>query len=145
MEEAVEQERPDGIFFLGDCIRDGRTLSARFPHTPAYLVKGNCDWGEGEERLILELEGVRFLLTHGHLHGVKQGLLRLALAGREAGADIVCFGHTHQALNTAEPGIWLFNPGTAGGAYGQQATYGILWVEHGAVDSVEIKNIGTGH
>ena len=65
---ALEMERPDHIFFLGDHERDGWDLSRLYPMIPLNAVKGNCDFGPGLEDWVVELEGVRFLLTHGHLY-----------------------------------------------------------------------------
>lgn len=140
---AMEIEKPDHVFFLGDHERDGWGLSNLYPMIPLNAVKGNCDWGPGLEDWLVELEGVRFLLTHGHLYGAKTGYSRLEAAGMRTGADVVCFGHTHQAIDINEPGrIRLFNPGTIGGPYGQRTTYGVLHVTSGVV-TAEIKDTDT--
>lgn len=137
---AVEMERPDHIFFLGDHERDGWDLSRLYPLIPVNAVKGNCDWGSGMDEWLIELEGVRFLLTHGHLYGAKTGFDRLDAAGIRTGADMVCFGHTHMPVSICRPdGIKLFNPGTIGGPYGQRMTYGVLTVKNGHVTD-EIKD-----
>ncbi len=133
MLDAVEQEQPDHIFFLGDHLRDSDALADFYPKIPMSAVRGNCDWGVGSDELLVELAGVRFFLTHGHIYGVKSGLTRLASAGSRAGAAMVCYGHTHQAGQELSPeGVWLFNPGTAGGIRGR-AGYGVLTVKDGTV------------
>ena len=141
MTAAMERERPDHIFFLGDYERDGRRLADRYPGVPASIVRGNCDSGGGPAELTVELDGFRFLLTHGHLHRAKLGTALLRDAGREAGADMVCFGHTHQALNERS-GVWLFNPGTIGGPYGQRTSYGVIQTDQGIL-TARIKGAGT--
>lgn len=139
----MELERPDHVFFLGDHERDGWDLSRMYPETPLNAVKGNCDWGPGLEEWLIELEGVRFLLTHGHLYGAKTGVSRLMEAGARTGADVVCYGHTHIPAILAEPGqAKLFNPGSIGGRYGQPATYGVLTAKEGKA-TMEIKDAGT--
>ena len=140
---AVEEEKPQHIFFLGDHDRDGWDLSRLYPTIPLNAVKGNCDWGPGLEEWLVELEGVRFLLTHGHMYGAKTGTARLEAAGMRTGADIVCFGHTHTAMDkmTSE-GIRIFNPGTIGGPYGQRVTYGVITVK-GKTVTAEIKDADT--
>lgn len=133
MIEAVKKERPDHIFFLGDHYQDGQELAAFYPRIPMNAVRGNCDWGPGPDEKVVELEGVRFLLTHGHLHGAKSGQSGLISAGRQMRVDMVCYGHTHRAEYTpAGDGLWLFNPGTAGGI-GARAGYGVLIAEQGKV------------
>lgn len=130
MIDAVERERPQRVFFLGDNYRDGQTLADAYPDIPMDLVQGNCDFCEGPEELLVEAGGVRFLLAHGHRYGAKRGTDRLVDAGRAKGAAVVCFGHTHEALNYPERGVWLFNPGTAGGVHGRPG-YGVIYVENG--------------
>ena len=130
MLEAIEQERPQRVFFLGDCYRDGQALADAYPDIPMELVRGNCDWDRAPDELIVEAGGVKFLLTHGHRYGVKSGTGQLARAAREKGVDVACFGHTHDALNMPDRGIWLFNPGTAGGVHAR-AGYGVILVKQG--------------
>lgn len=132
---AVEEEKPDHVFFLGDNQRDGVELARLYPAIPMEVLRGNCDFGPGPDERVVELEGARFLLVHGHLQGAKSGLSGLIAAGRRAGADMVCFGHTHHALNQwsgEEP--WLFNPGTAGGVRAR-AGYGVVQVEGGRLNA----------
>lgn len=130
MLDAVEQERPQRVFFLGDNYRDGQALMDAYPDLPVELVRGNCDWDSAPDELIVEAGGVKFLLTHGHRYGVKSGTDRLARAAREKGVAVACFGHTHQGLNMPDHGIWLFNPGTAGGIHGRVG-YGVILVSNG--------------
>ena len=75
---------------------------------------------------MLNLEGHRILLTHGHRYGVKNGLGGLLNRAAQEGADIVLFGHTHQPMTETVPSgtvlggvtidrpIRLFNPGSIG-------------------------------
>ena len=130
MLDAVEKERPRRVFFLGDNYRDGEDLSAAYPDIPVDMVKGNCDFCPGPDELLVEAGGVRFLLTHGHRYHAKSGTDRLVEAGKQKGAAVVCFGHTHEALNMPERGVWLFNPGTAGGVHNRPG-YGVIMVNGG--------------
>ena len=135
MVAAVEEEQPDHIFFLGDNLRDGKALVRLYPDLPISMLRGNCDFGPGQDELVVELEQVRFLLVHGHLQGAKSGTAGLLAAGRSCQADMVCFGHTHQALNDWNGvGPWLFNPGTIGGVRAR-CGYGILQVEKGTLNA----------
>lgn len=130
MVDAIERERPHRVFFLGDNYRDGQALMDAYPDLPMELVRGNCDWDKAPDELIVEAGGVKFLLVHGHRYGVKSGTDQLARAAREKGVDIVCFGHTHEGLNMPDRGVWLFNPGTAGGVRNRPG-YGVIAVENG--------------
>ena len=46
------------------------------------------------------------------------------LKGAAAGADVVCFGHTHQLFAGVDRGILLVNPGSISLPRGQFATIG---------------------
>lgn len=123
---AVEREQPDLICHLGDYVRDGKRLQEQFPNIPFEQVPGNCDFPAtaGAERL-LQIEGHTLLLCHGHTFGVKRSLLQAYYAAVERQADILLFGHTHQAFSQQKEGILLFNPGTAGGR-GATCSYGVI-------------------
>lgn len=126
MLDIVEKEKPDEIIHLGDCWRDAETLSFACPETPISMVPGNCDDCFGKKgKLILEREGVRILLAHGHQWRVKSGPALALEAGWEAGADILLYGHTHEADCWQDGAMWVMNPGTAGGRYAP-ATYGVV-------------------
>ena len=67
MVRAVEQFHPRQVLHLGDCVRDAQALERQFPQLPVTMVPGNCDWGQtGEPERLLEIEGVRILMLHGH-------------------------------------------------------------------------------
>ena len=130
MLDAMERERPQRVFFLGDNYQDGQALADAYPEVPVDRVLGNCDFCAGPDELLVEVEGVRFLLTHGHRYYVKSRTDRIVDAAKEKGAAVVCFGHTHEALNMPERGVWLLNPGTAGGIRSRPG-YGVILVNDG--------------
>ena len=133
---AVEWEKPDAVIHLGDHIEDGGALFHCFPGLQIHLVRGNTDSASGGiDEALLTLEGMRVFLTHGHLYGVKNGVYEIARKGREVGADIVLFGHTHRPFVTYSEGLWLMNPGCAGqkGDKAGHATYGLLQIERGRI------------
>jgi len=117
---ALEQQRGAEILvFLGDGIADAAFFATE-PGKQAYLVRGNCD-GNCELPLWQEFSVLekKVLCTHGHYADAKFSHDRLLRAGREHGADLVLFGHTHRPLVRYEDGITLFNPGSIrGGDYG---------------------------
>jgi putative phosphoesterase len=76
-------------------------------------IKGNYprDGGDSYES-ILEIEGKRLFLTHGHKFGVGNDLEKLLNKGKSIGADVLLYGHTHvPKLNVIEKIIFL-NPGS---------------------------------
>ena len=83
---------------------------------PVHAVHGNTDGFDVRalyhEKVELELEGQRVVVTHGHLLGSpKPAQLRLLYPG----ANIIVYGHTHEPLLDAGPPL-VVNPGAAGPA-----------------------------
>ena len=122
--EAIEQQpTAKTVFFLGDGLRQAEDAAERYPDRTFYMVPGNCDFGADAIPIRQEkVGGKRFYFTHGHRHDVKYTLYRLELAAREAEADIVLFGHTHNPYEEYVDGLYLFNPGSL--RYGR--TYGYV-------------------
>lgn len=135
MAEAVRREKPDLILHMGDCWNDAVRLRRRFPGIPLEQVVGNCDFNQGESERLLEVEGKRILMCHGHTYGVKSSLLTLEYAGREKDADIILFGHTHQLFYDRCERSWMINPGSiAGRPLCIRATYAVITLEEGNDD-----------
>ena len=122
MYAAIEAHRPDQVIHLGDLMEDAQEVAGADPKLPLCMVPGNCDgWTTEPSKKLIVLEGKRILLSHGHLWRVKQGMDTALAAARTAQADILLFGHTHQALyRTLEDGLLLLNPGAS------RSTYGLL-------------------
>jgi putative phosphoesterase len=98
----------DYVFFLGDgCMRLGDMLF----HKGLVAVKGNCDDAPFPREQVVEIEGVRCLLTHGDAYGVKRDLLPLYYHAKELGCGLVCYGHTHYASVEKVDDIVFINPG----------------------------------
>ena len=77
---------------------------------------GNCDRGEtGEAERLLELDGVRILLTHGYGYSVKSSLLPLRRRALELDVQLVLYGHTHLPALSEEEGVLFCNPGSCMG------------------------------
>ena len=132
MIEAIELEKPDICFFLGDGERDIAKVIEDFPDLPIYVVRGNCDFRtEASSTLCCEVEGVTIYATHGHLSRVKYDfdLETLTSQAVEAGADIALFGHTHCQQLTDSRGVTLLNPGSIGRGY--YPSYAVLTIENG--------------
>ena len=128
MQQAVFDEGPDYIIHLGDHIRDAKALAEKFCRIPFLSVPGNCDMGSMDQPILVrEIQGVRFLITHGHKHAVKMGLLRYALAAREAEVQVALFGHTHMAYYELDNGIHFLNPGSMSGG---RVSYGVVEITH---------------
>lgn len=123
----------DAVLHAGDVAEDIAALTERFPDIPIYGVRGNNDMFKTTAlpaKLVLEFDGVKLFLTHGHSYNVKYTYEDIADAAMEHGAKIAVFGHTHQSCDRKENGIHLINPGSAGGMW---ATYAVIEIEDGKV------------
>ena len=58
------------------------------------------------------LAGKKILFTHGHGFSVKLGMERLYEAAKLNAADLVLYGHTHEAKTEYIDGIHYVNPGS---------------------------------
>lgn len=119
MRQCLDLIKPDAAIHLGDYYNDGQDMAEEYPHIPFYAVPGNCDRSRGyipdPETKVETIGGVRFMLTHGHLHNVKMTLIRLLADARGMKVDAVLFGHTHEAYCVREEdGLWVMNPGSCG-------------------------------
>lgn len=116
LQQAVAQTGPvDYLFHAGDFKADLAEAARLFglSRDRCWGVAGNCDYPEKEPaEKVLELDGVRILLTHGHRQEVKRTLQRLFYRALELKARVVVFGHSHIPVNTEQSGVLLFNPGS---------------------------------
>ena len=135
-----EHRTADGVFFLGDGLRELEDILAEGDCPPVYAVRGNCDSEVSlyhrprEEELLLTLGGHRLLLLHGHTVSVKLTLGGIRARARDYGADVVLFGHTHDPeegyLGEEEGGpLWYFNPGSLGRPYDGRPHFGRLAID----------------
>lgn len=107
-------EEVDGIIFLGDGWRAAEGIKR--PDKPFYAVCGNCDVScPFPEETEITAEGKRLLICHGHRYGVKHTAGIIAQEARARGCAAALFGHTHEPAYRYEDGVYLLNPGTAGG------------------------------
>lgn len=110
-------EKPEIILFSGDGLKEALDLEILFPEIKFFMVSGNCDCYNCEiaNELIIELNGLKFFLTHGHMYNVKMTYGEIKNKGIKEGIDVFVFGHTHipeyVQLKKEEKNLILFNPG----------------------------------
>lgn len=128
-------EGVDEILHAGDVASEDALVEIE-AIAPVTAVHGNMDDAELRARLspelLLEREGVKIALLHGH----RQGRARVDDFVEKYSViapDVVIFGHTHEPLSRVWDEVHYFNPGTAGGV-GGDATCGLLTVVDGAFE-----------
>ena len=140
----IEEEKPfDVMIHLGDFQTDEQDIE-KMAGVPVFMVSGNCDYyTRTADVRILELEGHRIFMAHGHNHGVRWGeTRRLARTAQKNRCDIVMFGHTHCPMEDySEPGLIILNPGSIAlpRQPGREHTYMIVNLQRGMRPRVELK------
>lgn len=123
--KAIDDHRgADVIIHCGDSRGELEEMKMCYNDKAFIAVRGNCDLGSTlplEEIRIFENK--KLFITHGHLYNVKMALYPICCKAREENADIVIFGHTHNALCEYDDGLYILNPGSLG-SYG--ASYAII-------------------
>lgn len=133
LQQAVTRYPVDVIVHLGDHRWDIEKIDLP-DGVQVVAVQGNCDSLQADEKL-LELEGKKVFITHGHRYGVKSSLTALKLRMKELGADIVLYGHTHVPGYEFYGSGLLVNPGAlCGNRTNRQAGFAYLeWKNGGQV------------
>ncbi len=123
LKKAVDEQRSaEIIIHCGDSKDEVDKLRMLYPNKAVYAVRGNCDFGSMLNYVeTITVEGKKIFITHGHLYNVKYTLYNLCCAAREIGADIVVFGHTHNAICEYDDGLHILNPGSLSGYYASYA------------------------
>ena len=140
--EEVARHQPERLILLGDFLYHGPRNDLPREYDPKrvlaalngikekiYAVRGNCD-SEVDQMVLefpmmadyalMELFGVRFYVTHGHLHSPEN------LPPMQAG-EVFLFGHIHLPVAKKEGDIFILNPGSISiPKGGNPSSYGIL-------------------
>jgi len=125
MRLAISKIKPDAVIHLGDHYDNAETLEEEYSHIRFHKLPGNCDRyrcpPDTPQFLCYCVGGVKFYMTHGHLHDVKTGLYRLIADARKMNAQAALYGHTHIADRRQDGDLWIVNPGACNSAEGSVA------------------------
>lgn len=106
----------DMMVHLGDveCSAELIRSMARCPADKVYIVRGNNDFSADlPMQQIIDINGYRTLITHGHRYFVSGGTSELEQYCRENDIAIAMYGHTHVPdVHTTPDGITVINPGS---------------------------------
>lgn len=129
LQEIIEREAPFDLLLHAGDIQGGISNLEDWAGCPVYVVKGNCDWGgDFPQERIVTFGRDRIFLTHGHRHGVKNGIETLAAAAEGAGAKVAIYGHTHIPKVEERYGVLVLCPGSVSEPRqeNRRATYAVL-------------------
>lgn len=105
-------DESDYIIHLGDGIKEINYLKEKYKQKFIY-VYGNCDSFGQDAFKIIDIEGVKVLITHGHKFSVKNDLFELAFECEYQKVQYGLYGHTHRAqIDELQNNITLINPGS---------------------------------
>ncbi len=129
----------DRILFAGDAGRI-EPLDDLAAIAPVDAVWGNVDGSEiravTRETRELEIDGVRFAVTHGHQVDPRYDLLLQQFPA----ADVIVHGHTHRPKARPVGARWIVNPGAASsGRGGSPPSLAIATVDGGRVRFVHFE------
>lgn len=112
-EKVLLQTDPvDMIFHLGDLEGSESYIEDICP-CPVHMVSGNNDFFTSlPMEKIVEVEGYRIFMTHGHRYGVAYDIGRIKEAAAAHKCDMVFFGHTHRPLVDRDSDMIVVNPGS---------------------------------
>ena len=126
LEALNRQPKAEIVIHLGDGASDVDMVKYLYPEKMFLQVKGNCDfYSKQPDADEYTVNNVKIFYTHGHLYDVKQQSYALISAARDRHADIVLYGHTHQAESRYEDGLYIINPGSLRGYGGSYAAIDI--------------------
>lgn len=120
----------DMVLHAGDHISDAKELCRMFPEIAFEYVPGNCDFSSDDSDVVVEAQGKKIFLTHGHGYSVKYDdtFSELYNKAESLGCDCAVFGHTHQSLCDPRRKVLLLNPGSI-----KNGTYGVIEIENGVL------------
>lgn len=137
MIDEVRRLEPDGDFYVhcGDS-------EAQIEQLKGWItVRGNNDWmAPFDEEVVFEVEGVNFLVAHGHRYGYFNREEMMVDDLLRHGCDVLLSGHTHMPQCQEEAGFYLINPGsTTLPRGGSEKSYCVIYVADGKIN-VEFKH-----
>ena len=114
IEHVINKVGPiDLLIHLGD-FNSNLDYIKNLADCPVEAVCGNNDFFcDIKNKKVMDIEGYKILLTHGHRYGVSYNNLdRIENIGKQYGADIIMFGHTHRPIIHRSEDVWFINPGS---------------------------------
>lgn len=139
LERAIDsQGKLDLIIHLGDIARDVDYIESYYYPTKVVSVVGNNDFMRREDyERVLEFDGHKIFLCHGHTQSVSSGYERLEATARRLGCEAALFGHTHRSvLERREDGLIILNPGSVSRPRGCAPSFAVLETENGKLKAV---------
>jgi len=130
----------DYLLYLGDGYFEVVSWYQNKKPKPSLLaVTGNCDsYSVSSRQKVVEIDSVRIFMTHGDAYGVNtHNYSKLLKEAKSVDANLVLFGHTHQADHVILDGIHLFNPGSVFPKNNKSCSVGYMEIKNQKIDLIE--------
>ncbi len=138
LERAIDsQGKVDLIIHLGDIARDVDHIETSYYPTKVISVLGNNDFRHEDYERVIDFDGHKIFICHGHTQSVSSGYERLEATARSKGCEAALFGHTHlSTMIRREDGFLLINPGSVSKPRGCKPSFAVLETENGKLKAV---------
>lgn len=114
MKKAIEmfKDEVQAIIHLGDYVEDVEKIKKLYKDKLFLQVAGNNDFTDIPNEKIVDINGHKVFLTHGHEYNVYFGVDRLYYRLNELGVSTGLYGHTHKPFVLFEDDFLVLNPGS---------------------------------
>ena len=138
LERAIDsQGKLDLIIHLGDIARDVDYIESNYYPVKVVSVLGNNDFRHDDYERVIDFDGHKIFLCHGHTQSVRSGYERLEATARSKGCEAALFGHTHlSVLEKRDDGFIILNPGSVSKPRGCKPSFAVLETENGKLKAV---------
>ena len=140
LERAIDsQGKLDLIIHLGDIARDVDYIETCYYPVKVVSVLGNNDYRYEDYERVIDFDGHKIFICHGHTQGVSSGYERLEATARAKGCEAALFGHTHRSvLEKREDGFMILNPGSVSKPRGCKPSFAVLETDNGKLKAVVV-------
>lgn len=108
----LDRKDLDLMIHAGDGVEDCKNINYE-TGINYYVVKGNNDFFSNEPYYkIINLDGYKIFLTHGHKEGVDYTLSNIIEKAKENSCDLAIFGHIHRYVELKKSDVLILNPGS---------------------------------
>ena len=127
----------DMIIHLGDICRDVDYIETNYYPKRVVSVTGNNDYSRPEDyEKVIDFDGYRLFICHGHTQGVSYGTEKLEATARQKNCDAALFGHTHlNMLKKCSDGLIVLNPGSLSLPRGCKPSFAVLETDGGKLSA----------
>lgn len=134
LETIVNKTSADLYLHAGDSAMPEQLIK------PFISVRGNCDVYPYEVSKIIELQGLRIYMTHGH----RYSKVRMIKTAKAKHCHIAVSGHTHIPSIEKIDDIYVINPGSVSFPRGNhQRSY--IEISYDDVENIDIKIVEIKH